>query len=172
MGTDIDICVNNHEDIYTEGFSLPVSMDYNEYSLSRSFCRLILNSIRGDGQELRQLELLTSIDLSCLYQMGDAPYNSETLEITLKSIKSDVEKEKLSEEETAKKAAVNENVGKVLETIQKLITALNSVNNLPELMPQHPRINKDYYADFSLGEEGDYPRNRQYFGKDLRNFEK
>ncbi|MFP9112368.1 hypothetical protein ACLI1A_00370 [Flavobacterium sp. RHBU_3] len=167
MGLDIYLRTDNIDEIYD-------LLNENEakYSLSRTFCNFMCrrNVLENHEAELDQIGAITNVDISPIYDMENY-VEEEELEYYLETFDTEDEKQenRISVEYDRKK--LEGNIDIVLTTISSLISKLNSINSIQNLLikTDFDTLNNDvYFSDFESNKGDGYINNN--FGHDLRNF--
>lgn len=171
MGLDILISTDNRDKIHTPEFSA----NYDNYSLSRTFCNFMCRQNVTDVEpELDQIGKLAGVDITPLYEMET--YGSESgedLEFFIEVAATEEEKQAIRDDAKAAKEKLEGNIYKVTATIDGLINKLSAIDNLPDLLNYGTRDtlnSKVYFANFSVDTGKGYIGNN--FGQDLRNFKR
>lgn len=164
LGTDID-----------EELDADYSVDSNDIfsiggNLSRTFCNFMCrrNAV-GHEPELEQIGRIVGIDITPLYEMENYTVK-EDLEYYLGAAQDDNERQEILAAAEEKNNALQGNLEKVLEIVNKLIEGLYSIDNLPMLLLPtdfDSLDNQYYFADFAQDKGDGYIANN--FGRDLRN---
>lgn len=173
MGLDIHLITDNQEELFSLQNSYSHTDYFNQHSLSRTFCNLMLreNVISGET-ELDQISRMIKIDISALYNM-EQYWNEEYIDYRLSVAETEKEKQVVFEQIASSKEKLNGNIDLVLETIKTMIEKLSQFCNLSEKLNSYGNdtLGYEYYfTDFDLDKGEGYIGNN--FGQDLRNFRK
>lgn len=140
------------------------------HSLSRTFCYFMCRKSASVGEaELDQIGRLMGIDISPLYEM-----ENYMLEEDLQSwLEYEPEEDRagIIQRVQAARASLEGNIDLVSRTIDALIKALATVDNLPQLLTDNGDDilnNRVYFSDFKSDKGQGYRESN--FGQDLRNF--
>jgi hypothetical protein len=173
MGLDISIRTNKDEDIDIQKNNADRKDFYNKHNLSRTFCNFICRrNVVGHEPELDQIGIITGVDISPIYEMEEYP-DDEYMYDSLDFTESEEEQQNTLKKWEEGKAEFQDNLDKVLNTINNLIDNLNSIDNLLTLLlstDDDTLNNKNYFADFKIDKGDNYVSNN--FGQDLRNFKR
>ena len=172
MGPDISIVTDNIKEIESGDYWNPENDYLNKHSLSRTFCNLICRKDVVEGEpELDQISRLTGVDISPIYEMEQYGGDGWGEEISLEP--PDTAQSLQLSQDIKGKPALDNNIDKVLTTIESLIAKLSVIDNLPELLDDDGYDTLDssnYFSDFNIDKGEGYIGNN--FGQDLRNFKR
>lgn len=171
MGLDIHLITDNSEEI-SRLKSADNHVDFfNQHSLSRTFCNLMSRrNVIEEETELDQISRLTETDISVLYEM-EQYWNEMEVDFHLSFAETENDKKKVREQIANNRKKIDDNINKVLETIETLIQKLSKLGTLNDKLDSHEidTLDNDYYfADFNFDKGEGYIGNN--FGQDLRNF--
>lgn len=174
MGLDIHLNFDN-EDKQLAKEKLSNKKDYfNKYSLSRTFCTLILRkNVIESEPELDQIGRLTNINITPFYDMEKHWDDNDAVTLQLSSVKNEIEKQAIIKRITADKTKLIDNINLVIDLVNSLINNLSEIDNLDVKLKKYGRdtLGYDYYfTDFNLDKGEGYIGNN--FGQDLRNLKK
>lgn len=169
MGLDINLRVDNDIELFTpEYFS-----EKYQHALSREFCNLLCRpEVIEHKPELDQIGEITNIDISQIYKMAEYPSEDEVFN-RIDFAETEEEKERLQSGFEKRKQEVQGNINVINSLLEKLISILNSIDNLYErlIKTNFDSLNSQYYfSDFKEDKGEGYIKNN--FGQDLRNFKR
>lgn len=171
MGLDIHLITDNSEEISRLKNTDNYVDFFNQHSLSRTFCNLMSRrDVIEKETELDQISRLTETDISILYEM-EQYWNEMEIDFRLSFAETENDKKKVREQIANNRKKIDNNINKVLETIETLIQKLSKLGALNDKLDSHEidTLDNDYYfTDFNLDKGEGYIGNN--FGQDLRNF--
>lgn len=169
MGLDISIAVDNDTELFTSEY---FSQKY-QHALSREFCNLLCRTgVVEHKPELDQIGEITNIDISQIYKMAEYPSEDEELDM-IDFAETEEEKKRLTSDFEKRKQEVHGNINQINSLIEKLISSLNTIDDLYErlIKTDFDSMNSPYYfSDFKEDKGEGYIKNN--FGQDLRNFKR
>jgi hypothetical protein len=167
MGLDISVGIDNYEDVFDETYFENEEMNFNQHSLSRTFCNLICRKdVIETEAELDQIGKIVGVDINAIYEMENYVDIDELAEY--------IDEDELDDEINKAKsnnAKLEGNINRVLNTVTELIAKLNDIENLPKLLLKtefDTLHNDEYFSSFTVDKGKGYIDNN--FGQDLRNF--
>ena len=173
MGLDIHIAAGNDKELRSTYFYGEQSEYFYKHSLSRTFCSLMCRQdVINHECELDQIERITGVNVYPIYEMQSYP-EQQSLSFHLEMAKSEEERRIILENAAKQKAKLTGNIERVLKTVDALVSRLNSIDKLHELLLPtdiDTLDNKTYFADFTHDKGDGYIDNN--FGQDLRNFQR
>lgn len=169
MGLDISLRVDNDDEILTPEY---FGQKY-QHALSREFCNLMCRpDVIDHTPELDQIGEITNTDISLLYKMTEYPSPDEEFEM-IDFAETEEEKERLKSGFEKRKLVVQGNIKDINSLVEKLISNLNTIDDLYDrlIKTDFDSLNSQYYfSDFTKDKGEGYIRNN--FGQDLRNFKR
>jgi hypothetical protein len=165
MGADIHLFTDKSNELLS-------SDEVSSEMLSRTFCYLMCRrNIIHEEPELDQVGKITAVDISPIYEMELSEYSfREEADYLIEAGRAD-EAEALLHRLEEEKVKLSGNIEKVLYTVKMLLSKLDTIENLPELLDNHGRDTLDSKVYFSKSQkhgDGDYFHDN--FEQDLLKF--
>ncbi|AFM03651.1 hypothetical protein Fleli_1214 [Bernardetia litoralis DSM 6794] len=155
---------------WTDNDDLQETEEQHElHYLTRTFADFMFrkNVIMNEEEaELDQIGKITDIDISLIYQMLGYPQEIQ-IEHELELAQDEEAEQKILDNAEKIKIEIENNLDKVLSTINSLIEKLSKLENLNKLLlpTDYDTLNSEYYfSDFNI--------DKNNFGQDLRNFKR
>ncbi len=158
MGMDISIWTDKGDGILGD--------NHPENFLSRTFAGLFTNG------ELRQFSQISSVNMSAINEMEEYDEDFDWLDCNMPKSERDAIIQKIKKDNER----CNNNIDRVLETVDNLVIAIPKIKNLPEIINKNEHKVFDternifYFSDFQLDKYNDDFGNN--FGFDLRIFQR
>lgn len=169
MGLDIQIAVDNHEEVYDIDFILNDDEYRNKMSLSREFCNLMCRrDVVNHASELDQIGAITNINVEGLFDMNK--YIDPDTELEILEMEDQQESiNRIKKQAEDSRNQIHNNCKTVYNTIDALISKLESIPNINLIPTEFNTLNNEVYFSRFNEDLGDgYIGNN--FGQDLRNF--